>query len=447
MSGVVSTGPMPATDNVAERYVFWYVALIPLWWAFGMVAPLGMVGVTVLFLRNLPRDPATWLISGLWMAAGLGQCIAAIVNWAWQDLPVTELPRLTFSFTSLGWVLLGMSLAVGRQAGLASPRIVRSICCWMIAVLVLGATAFAVSLVIPIRELIIPSPIALMLPAGMRTATQQFSMNIFLREEFMDSEQVRLVLFFPWANGLGLASAAALLVVWREQDLRWRWAAIAGGALGLILSYSRSAMVAMLVAAALVVFLRVPRGMKLAGAIGAGVLFNAMAMTGWDPYTAFTELYQSFSAARAGSSEARELIAATSWHRFLDSPVVGYGWFSEPFARWLRVPLGSHSTIYGTPYTGGLLTFVPVVLGYAATLAMALGRLLDGDSEGSIAVAILLVIGMMSYGENINTLVPSLLVVFLWLGGALRSPHARAPLLDTSAVRLSPLHLVERRTG
>jgi hypothetical protein len=37
---------------------------------------------------------------------------------------------------------------------------------------------------------------------------------------------------------------------------------------------------------------------------------------------------------------------------------------------------------------------------------------------------LVLLLGLVSYGENINSLVPSLLVTFLWIGGAIRPPRS-----------------------
>jgi O-antigen ligase len=132
-----------------------------------------------------------------------------------------------------------------------------------------------------------------------------------------------------------------------------------------------------------------------------------------------SQFYADFTQFRPGSSEARDLIYWLSWRAFQRSPVFGYGGFSESVAAWLRVPLGSHSTFYGVLYTGGLFAFTVIALAYATTLGVALLLSWRLKPAGPVAVAILMLLGLMAYGEDAQWLVPGSLVVFLCIGGIL----------------------------
>jgi O-antigen ligase len=137
---------------------------------------------------------------------------------------------------------------------------------------------------------------------------------------------------------------------------------------------------------------------------------------------------------------ARMLIDAESWRHFLESPVWGYGWYSSEVARWLRVPLGSHSTIYGTLYTGGLVTFSVVAAAYLAMVYLSWRCLRIAGGAGLAAASIVAAFGVMSYSENVTAFAPSLMSVFVFLGGVFgTSIPGPAPIIAAPATAPDPL--------
>lgn len=209
-------------------------------------------------------------------------------------------------------------------------------------------------------------------------------MRFFITEEFLGAPRFRLELFYPWPTALGIAGMLPLLLATRDPSRRWRAAGLLGGLTALVLSYSRAVFVGFALILAVSVFLRVPARTRVALIAVAGVAANAAFL-----------------------------------HGFLQSPWLGHGWFGDTYARWMPLQIGSHSSFYGVLYRGGLVTFSAVCIAYLATCALCAARWATGAKGAARALALMLVYGMVAYGENIETLVLALLVSFVWIGGEL----------------------------
>ena len=421
--------PSRAEDPFAEACVFWYVVLTPLWWMTGTLLPLGVAGAALLFLRRPPRRPAIVLVSALWAAVGAAQWVSTAANWvAAEEGSRIGLLRGLLSSMSTGWILIGLCIGVGGAAGLASPRVVRAVCVQAMWILLFSAGSLAAAHALGLPELIVPSPLALLLPGDLPVVRQQLTMQFYQMDALMDGQALRLTLFYPWATALSLAGAVALLVGPGDPVRRWRLAAIAGGLAAVLFGHSRSVVVCLAGALCVLGVLRLPTAAKGAVALAGGLGANVALLAGLEPTEALRSLHGAFTSVRAGSSAARQLVYDLSWAHFLERPLLGHGWVSEPVARWLpTMPLGSHSSFYGVLYLGGIVTFGLLCLAYVATLALAARRLRDRPREGPTALALLLLLGVVAFGENINVHVPSLLVTFVWLGGVLRPAAGLAP--------------------
>jgi uncharacterized membrane protein YhaH (DUF805 family) len=426
--------PSQAADPVTEACVFWYLVLTPLWWMTGTLIPLGVIGTGILFLRRPPRQLAIRVVSSLWIAVGAAQALSVVVNWAATDGTEMSLLRGLGSFVTTGWILIGLAIGVGAEGGLTTPRMVRAICvhaAWML--LLTGVSLFtAVGLGWP--ELVVPSPLALLLPGELPVVRFHLRMIFYQSDALLDTRTIRLTLFYPWATGLALAGATALLVGTGDRLRGWRVVAAIAGTVAVLLSYSRSAVLSLAVALVILGFLRLSGPRQAIAALLAGLAINVALLAGFDPIETAREVQAEFTNLRPGSSLARALIYELSWAHFLDRPILGHGWMSGPVARWLpTMPLGSHSSFYGVLYLGGIVTFAALCLAYLATLAVAALRLRDRGRDAPVALVLLLLLGVVAVGEGINVLVPSLLATFLWLGGALRSPAAAAVRVGIAA--------------
>jgi hypothetical protein len=411
----------------AESWAFWYLALTPLWWISGLLVPLGTLGIVWLYAVRPRTDRGVTAVCWLWFAVTAAQSASAGINWSFGDLSSGEFVRSIFSYSSAGWALLGMCIGVGCSYRLATPRLVRAVCLQALWILVTAALGYAVFAVRGDSQLEMPSLMAMALPSLAAPGKLDFVVRFFLSNEFMGDSMFRLVLFFPWSTGLALAGLTIILIAFSERSTLWRTVALVGGTVGFVLSYSRAVFAASVVAATVIVSVRSRPRTILWLVIGAGILADLALLKGLGPETGFSDVYHAFTQARPGSSEAREELYRATWRGFTQSPWIGHGWFGQTYARWMPVVIGSHSTFYGVLYQGGLTTFSILCVAYAATFFLCLSRLRrNGGHAAPQSLALLIVFGITSYGENMQTLVPSLLVSFVWIGSemAARAPEA-----------------------
>lgn len=425
-AGVPHPADRPARDGLdtgVEACLYWYVVLTPLWWMTGLLAPLGAVGVLAVMLRRLPSCSSALTVGLLWLGVAAAQLAATLAGWFAADSPPMGLVRAVASLTITGWVLMAACLLVGGAMLSGSARLVRALCVLGGWILILTLVSLIMAWGFGITRFSIPSPLSLVLPES-NFVIHQMTMRFYLTDELMGGRSFRLILFYPWPTALGVAGAGLLLVAGQEKDAVWRWIGRLGGGTAVLFSYSRAVAVSLILAGGLILFLRLSLLHRLALVmLGAGVL-NLALLFGYGPVDLVHLALDYFHSLRSGSSESRNLLYDITWQHALRAPLLGHGWFSAALATWMPVPLGSHSTIYGALYLGGVVTLAAVILAYAATLVAAALRLKDRPGAHGV-LGYLIVLGMVSYGENINTLVPTLIPLFIWVGSVLPMPGPR----------------------
>jgi O-Antigen ligase len=310
-------------DRLARDLIFWFSALMPLWWLTGLLLPLGFVVVWLLFLQRLPQSGAALTVTGLWFGAGASQALSAMINQVERGQTVGWMLHAMTSFSVVGWFFLGACLAVGAELRLAGPWLVRVACIQCGWILLFSVVALLVSLGGQ-DEFFFPSPVGMLLPSS-PLRTQWFIVKLFNHEDFIDASQLRLCLFFPYATVLGFGALVLGIVGSLERNRGWRLIALCGSALGLVLSYSRAALVAAGLVLVLCGLWRLRFEFKIVVFVAVAVLCNLAVLMGWDPIVAIHDLYLQLQDARAGSSAARTLIDAESWNGFLKSPLWGFG--------------------------------------------------------------------------------------------------------------------------
>ena len=420
----------------AERWVFWYLVLTPLWWALGLIVPLGTVGIVWLFVMRPRTDPSVTAVCWLWFSVTAAQSLSAVINWSFSDELAGELARSLTSFSSTGWILLGMCFGVGCSYRLAASRLVRAVCFQALWILVLSALGYAVFAIGGNSRLEMPSLLAMAVPSLGEPGKINFVMRFFLQEDFMGDSMFRLVLFFPWSTGLALAGLLTILLAFQERSFIWRLIALAGGMTGFVLSYSRAVFAASVVAGAVIVMLRSDIRTRLWLIVGAGMLANlALLMDSARRRESPTSITSSPRPGPVRPKLVTSFIArpgrALCNHR--GSATAGS---VKP------TPAGCRSTSARTRFLRGALPWrsdnlLGGLLGLTATLWLCLSRLWSGGQAAPQAFALLLVYGITSYGENMQTLVPSLLVSFVWIGGEMATqasqPRSEALRLQIKA--------------
>ncbi|WP_374307588.1 O-antigen ligase family protein [Methylocella sp.] len=406
-----------------------YLRAIPLLWILGVLAPAGALALVKLARERWPRGAMINVIVWSWFAIGLSQACAAILN----GVALGEYARgfaNAFGFGVVGWIFGGLAIAAGAAHRLDDARSIRAVC-WVGFYMLMLAGVAALGVAAHKRELYVwPTPAGMLLPKS-PSVTFYTAALIYQTEETLGELSTRLVLFFPWAPALGLGALAVTFISLLERNLPWRLLGAGGGAVGVVFSWSRIAIAALVVVGAFYAFLRAPRFVKLA-VVGAGLcgLF-ALPLAGIDPLAEVAQIQDDVNGARAGSSLARELIYQKSFEGFLASPLIGNGWIGESVHAKENLPIGSHSTIYGLLYTGGAPTFAAFVLAMAATLCALLWRcatLKAGDprlAHAQAGLCLALCLALYCRYEALFNLTLPCVFLFVFIGAALaRSPDA-----------------------
>jgi len=399
-----------------------FLTFTPVLWFMGLLTPAAALLLVKLAADRWPRDRLSNVVVASWMSIGAAQAVASILNGIVADNLGLGLRNAT-SFAVLGWVFAGLAIAVGSAWRLATQDWAKDTARLGCYVLVLGAACGLLRL-LGVTSLVVPSPLALAMP---NSETMRFyaSLNFFGSESTLGELKTRLVLFFPWATALGLGGLAIAAVSLRTTSITWRILGIAGGVVGVIFSWSRIAIAALVLLSCVFGFSRLPARVRAASLAVAIAVLAVMLASGHNPISLAGQLREAADQARQGSSIARDLIYEKSYEGFLNSPIIGNGWIGESVHSKEDLPIGSHSSIYGVLYTGGLLTFSCFALAMLTTLAALLARLRttwktpNQRHDVEVALGLWVALAMYSPFESLFSMSLPCLFIFTWIGGTL----------------------------
>lgn len=350
-------------DIIAERIVFWTIALVPLWWILGLqIAVYPLVG-WYLFYRSLHRPVKVtlpfgwnmwWLYIGVWL-------LSLIVNLA---MGVAEVGR---SITSLGsifgiWMLMVITWYTMRRLGIRYRVVVRAICvvglCQLVAVAVGQTYLIVTGSVLQTHSLIttlVPS-----VPARIFFEAQLYGFDTL----GWDIDPVpRLKSFYYWSPLAGTMSIFICMAAMTERQRFLQVLSFAGGLLTIWFAAARAAQVGVTVAILIAVWFG--RG------LGRKILLWSLLPLGLLSPIILSELYKYFFVYRSDSGAGRLSLYQETFQAFLNSPLIGYAVYGR--AKTLDVPLGSHSQVYSTLYhTGVLGSCILIVAWLAITVALLL---------------------------------------------------------------------------
>jgi hypothetical protein len=446
----------PLSEQRRSAWGFaWILKATPLLWVSGLLAFCSPLWIVYSFLKDRCwkqlRDPA---VAG-WFAIAAFQGLSTIINWG----NTTEgLGTLIYRFLSApisGWVFLGMLIALGKQIRFNDDeRLAKAAVQLGLYLLCLGLPLLLIGTAFGITDLQWLTPVGHLIPSSLPSAQFGFTAQFLIVDDFVGQTVPRLVLFYPWPTCLGFAGAAILFISLTKSRRRAiSFAGICGGVFGVLASTSRAAIVGTI--AALVVFgvLQRPQRKRLIAILGivtavllcmcAPLLFQT------DPAGLILGTKDHVSALRQDSSSARQALYDESYKRFKRAPYLGYGWQGDILQDTIPLPVGSHSTIYGLLYTGGLLTLVPFLFAVAALGLQLLQNARTGTRGEHAAFCIYIVLIVMCYGECIFSFAIPVFFAFLWIGGGLRKQMpdvhpARSPAGEPDKESVPQGHLLGR---
>lgn len=428
--GTIPDAGRPAAalaDRQATPLLGLFVRTAPVLWCLGLLQLATVLMLAASGLRRWPKEPAINWIVALWLACWLLQAASSVFNGFMQGSILLGI-RNSLSLTSIGWLFGAFGLVMGAASARASRSHARQFAVLGLHTLVLGgATLLAIQAGLTHTQF--TTPVGLLFgDQGMlrASATALFA----VREETLGEVVPRLILMYPWPTATGIGSLGLLLISTRA-DGHWRWIGIAGGLVGWIFSWSRLAILSGAGVLMLLVLLRAPAKLRVSLSV-MGVVAVVAVLIAANEASWLMRGWEAVNSARSGSSMAREMIYAESWRGFLESPMLGHGWVGESVHATEPLPIGSHSSILGTLYTGGVMVFSAFMLAMLGTLGLLLRRLRDGASperraDREIALCLFAILAAAAFHEALYSLTLPCFFFFVWIGAALSVERDGAP--------------------
>lgn len=362
-------------------------------------------------LRAQPIPTAVWLwIAG--MAAMLPILWVGHVNWGYG---LASTIKSTIGWAK-GWALMALFPLAGAVLPIRRAILVRGQCIVGLWTLCLAPLLLAAPY-LGLPERIFTSPLKAVGGPG----PEYFTLFLFTYDPA--SMTPRWQFFAPWSPFAALLGVCMVLFALEEENRRWRAAGLAAGVLMILASKSRMGLVGL-------IFCTIPpRLLPLLGRQWAVLtlagLTASLAVTAERVIASLSSAVSTFKNARADSTRVRATLQRIAEERWREEAL----WFGhgrpEPGPHLVEyMPIGTHHTWYGLLFVKGLFGFFALLipLGYQLLLALSDAAL---SSRGRLPLGILLVICMLSFGENIE-----IQAYLLWPGLIVLGIHARELAAD-----------------
>jgi hypothetical protein len=362
-----------------------------------------------------------------WFAVGTAQYLSVVINWASAREPATILLKHLLASYVSGWFLLGAAIGIGASGIIEPSRLLRSIARVGYYSICLAVPAYFLALYLRQDSLFLVSPIGHLIPANFASRNFAFGVFVYNWEDLGGTLFPRLSLLSPWPTSMG---AAGVCMVFVAMNLKGKWErrwCIAGGILMVIASMGRLAFLTLVICLLVRWFFNWKRPYQVCFIWMMLLVIVLGLLLVRQPGPLIDSLVDRFNEARAGASQVRNEVYEANWRGFSKAPLLGHGWPGEPLGGNDRVygtddgmDVGTHSTVSGLLYIGGLVTFSLFLF---ALLCTVWGLLRQKDSTVlKNTLMIVLGIGFTCFGEGLSSLVLPMLFAFLWIGTSLASP-------------------------
>jgi hypothetical protein len=415
-------------EEWGQRFVSRYIRGVPLLWLCGILTPAAICLLLWLSKLRWPRGRVINAVVVAWLGIGAMQALCAFLN----GMLIFDLPRGLRAILSIGvygWVMGGLGIAIGFSYRLACLQVIRAISILGAVIILLISLSYAL-LLKGEHNVIVPTPISLIFPKS--ELVRFYGTATFLVEEDNGNDkEYRMSIFAPWAVSFGLSGVAIILISNLGTTLIWRLLGVTGGLLTIFTSHSRCAVGALLAVLSMQTILKIGGLMRSILISLALVGFLIFYLNDSQPIQVIDQLQSSIEEVRAGSSMVRDMIYEESWSGFWRSPIIGNGWPGESVTDVSSIgtpvaPVGTHSSVSGLLYTGGILTFGTFVAAILLTVGAALRALIKTPREAKtrsfIQVGLCLIVTLLIFSpyESIFSDTLPLIYIFTWIGGAIR---------------------------
>lgn len=362
-------------------------------------------------LAPTPIPTAVWIWL-LGMAAMLPVLWVGHVNWGYG---LTSTIKSTIGWAK-GWALMALFPLAGAVLPIRREVLIRGQCVIGLWTLCLAPLLLAAPY-IGLPERVFTSPLKVVGGPG----PEYFTLFLFTFDPA--SWTPRWQFFAPWSPFAALLGVCMVLFALEEKDRRWKAAGLAAGTLMVLASKSRMGLVGL-------IFCTIPpRLLPLIGkqwaVFALAALTASLAVTADRLISSLGAGISAFKNARADSTRVRATLQRIAEERWWEEAIwYGHG-RPEPGGHVVEyMPIGTHHTWYGLLFVKGALGFLALLvpLVYQLLLALTDAAL---HQRGRLPLGILLVICMLSFGENIE-----IEAYLLWPGLMVLGVHAKEIAAD-----------------
>ncbi|MEC4813039.1 MAG: O-antigen ligase family protein [Scytonema sp. PMC 1069.18] len=408
--------------STAERVVFWGIVLTPVWWLLG-IQPL-FYPVLVIVLLAIAFDLDKVIRGSLpvciwaWLGMAMVMLWTAILGLHEIGFPLQQTAAGAFTFLK-SYFFIFACLVLPFWTKLRVQVITRAVA-WMAASYLLATAVQMVLLAVGFNDVVLTPPLARLIPG------EKSSLLIPLASirPFFGVPLPRTVLYTPDPPILGTCSLLCFLICLGEPNRRLRNAALAGSLCGLIVSFSRLALICLPVAVLIIICFRsaIAREIYLWLASLTFLLCGFLGLTVGDLITKPLEIFDS---ARAESSKVRALVVSKTFEAWQDKIWLGWGVIRSSVNVYddAYITLGSFSSYTAVLYLHGIVGFVFLVVAMVITLFTFYGSAVRGDALSKRSFACLVMLYLQMNSVPLSWIAVFLWFFFLWLGAVLTTIH------------------------
>ncbi len=393
-------------QNPAERLIAAVIQSTWLLWLVGGLYIAGpalgwiLAGMAAWALYSAPgRAPDARAASPDWVIHTWIAGMAAMLLILWIGHTTNALGLATTIKSTIGWAkgwaLIALFPLAGAVLNIRLEVIARAVCklgvqtLWLIPVFLLAPF-------VGLPETLWVSPLSVIGGSG----PEYFAVTLYTLEP--GSGVPRWQFFAPWSPAAGMIAVIYVILALQEKHLGWRTAGISAAVLIALLSQSRLALVALAVilptiwalrhASRPALWLAAVPVILLAGIFGGALIDWAQ------------QLVADFSSARADSSRVRATLGRIAIERWQnEAPWFGHGIVEAGPHLVEYMPIGSHHSWYGLLFVKGLTGALALAVPMIATIAV-LGRAALSSAAGRCGFAMIAVMALYSFGENLEML-------------------------------------------
>ncbi len=310
-----------------------------------------------------------------------------------------------------GWALLALFPLAGAGLNIREGVIYRAICRLGRQTLIL-TPFFVMAPFAKLPQILWVSPLKIL--GG--SSDEFFAAVLYTIEPGVGTP--RWQFFAPWSPAAGMIGLIHLLCAIEEKNVRWKITGIASSVVVIMLSQSRLAFVALAVVWPLAWLVS-----KLDRPKTYFALIPFVVVTGWfgpNVLATYESAQAAFAGARIDSTRVRATLGRIAVERWRNEAYwFGHGVVERGPHLVEYMPIGSHHSWYGLLFVKGLTGLL--ALAFSLSIAFfATARAAMRLHVGRIGFAMVLVIIMYSFGENLEVLAYLCWPALLLIGIALR---------------------------